>query len=304
MNNQNSGVKKMKKYVSFDIGGTFVKYGVIGENARILETNKVKTPETLDELLRIIKEFALFHPEAVGIAVSCPGAVSDEGIIYGSSAIPYIHGPNIKELIEQDVKLPIFIENDANCAAYAEVWDGSAKGKKDVLVIVIGTGIGGSIIKNGQLHKGANLHGGEFGYMLLNSDVKGSDDVWSRVASTKALVKKVAQKKEVDMESLSGEKIFMLADSGDKDCRQALDEFYHLLAVGIYNLQYIYDPNIILIGGGISAREEIIDEINAKLNNILTAINLARIKPNIKTCKFRQDANLLGAVYGFVEKYS
>lgn len=185
----------MKKYLSFDIGGTFLKYGVIGENAVILETNTVKTPGTLDELLNFIKEVCFSHQEVIGVAVSCPGAVSDEGIIYGSSAVRYLHGPNIKELIGENVKLPVFIENDANCAAYSELWDGSAKGKKDVLVIVIGTGIGGSIIKNGLLHKGANLHGGEFGYMLLTSDVKGSDDVWSRVASTKALVKKVAQKK-------------------------------------------------------------------------------------------------------------
>ena len=175
---------------------------------------------------------------------------------------------------------------------------------RSVLVIVIGTGIGGSIIKNGLLHKGSNLHGGEFGYMLLTSDVKGSDDVWSRVASTKALVKKVAQKKKVDMNTLSGEKIFMLADSGDEDCRQAIDEFYHLLAIGIYNLQYIYDPEIILIGGGISAREDLTEKINEKLDKILTTIDLARIKPRINTCKFRQNANLLGAVYGFIEEYS
>lgn len=290
--------------MSFDIGGTFIKYGVIGENAVILETNKAKTPGTLDELLNFIKEVCLSHQEAIGVAVSCPGAVSDEGIIYGSSAIPYIHGPNIKELIEKNVKLPVFVENDANCAAYAELWDGSAKGKKDVLVIVIGTGIGGSIIKNGLLHKGSNLHGGEFGYMLLTTDIKGSDDVWSRIASTKALVKKVAQKKKVDMNSLSGEKIFMLADSGDEDCRQAIDEFYHLLAIGIYNLQYIYDPEIILIGGGISAREDLTDKINEKLDKILTTIDVARIKPRVDTCKFRQNANLLGAVYGFIEEYS
>ena len=292
----------LRKYLSIDIGGTFIKYGVIGENAGILETNKVKTPGTLEELLDIIKEFCSSHQEVIGVAVSCPGAVSNDGIIYGSSAVPYIHGPNIKELIRENVNLPVFIENDANCAAYAELWDGSAQGKKDVIVIVIGTGIGGSIIKDGLLHKGSNLHGGEFGYMLLTSNVTGSDDIWSRVASTKALVKKVAQIKKVDMHSLSGEEIFALADSGDEDCMQAIDEFYHLLAIGIYNLQYIYDPEIILIGGGISAREDLIEKVDTKLDKILTTIDLARIKPRVNTCKFRQNANLLGAVYGFIEE--
>ena len=92
-------MKILKKYLSFDIGGTFIKYGIIGENAVILETNKVKTPNgTLDELLNLIKEVCFSHQDAIGVAVSCPGAVSDEGIIYGSSAIPYIHGPNIKRV--------------------------------------------------------------------------------------------------------------------------------------------------------------------------------------------------------------
>lgn len=292
----------MEKYLAIDIGGTFIKYGIVDENAEILEVGKVKTPKNMDELLEIIEDLSLGYPDAKGIAISAPGAVSDEGVIYGSSALPYIHGPNIKNLVKERTGKLVYMENDANCAGYAEVWNGSAKGKKDVLVMVIGTGIGGAVIKDGRLHKGANLHGGEFGYMLLNSDYQNSDDVWSRVASTAALVKRVAKMKQVDKESLSGEQIFQMAEAGDEDCIKALDEFYHLLAVGIYNLQYIYDPEVILIGGGISAREDLIDKINGKLDRILGAIVLAKIKPNIDTCKFRQNANLLGAVYGFMKE--
>lgn len=291
----------MKKYLAFDIGGTFIKYGVVNEQTKILESNKVKTPETLYELSDIIKRVSDLYPDVIGVAVSCPGAVSDEGIIYGSSSIPYIHGPNMKDLIKQIVRLPVFIDNDANCVANAEAWAGFAKGKKDALVVVIGSGIGGAIIKDGHIHKGANLHGGEFGYMLLTSNVKSSDDVWARVASTKALVKKVAQKKEIDYKTLSGKKVYTLAELGDEDCIEAIDEFYHLLALGIFNLQYIYDPEVILIGGGISEREELIDKIDEKLNKIVSTIDLANIKPHISACKFRQNANLLGAVYGFIK---
>ncbi|MGG3470372.1 ROK family protein [Neobacillus pocheonensis] len=290
----------MEQFLSFDIGGTFVKYGMVGANAEIYENGKVKTPSTLDQLLDIINEISLAHPEAAGIAISAPGAVSDEGIIYGSSAVRYIHGPNIKKLVMDRTSKPVFMENDANCAGYAEVWDGAAKGKKDALVMVIGTGIGGAIFKNGELHKGSHLHGGEFGYMLLTSDVQSSNDVWSRVASTAALVRNVAKAKQVSPESLSGEEIFRLAESGDLDCVAAVNQFYHLLAVGIYNLQYIYDPELIVIGGGISAREDLIEKINVKLDVILESIDLAKIKPVIAVCKFRQNANLLGAVYGFI----
>lgn len=291
----------MKKYLAFDIGGTFVKYGLVGENANILESHKIKTPSSLRALIDEIGYISDCYQDVEGIAISSPGAVSHEGIIHGSSAIPYIHGPNIKKLFAERTNKAIHMENDANCAALAEVWSGSAIGKKDVLVMVIGTGIGGAIIKDGFIHKGAHLHGGEFGYMLVNADFNDSNDVWSRIASTKALVRKVAAMKKINMDSLSGEKIFEMAESGNPDCMKAINQFYHLLAVGIYNLQYIYDPEIILIGGGISARKDLIERINEKLDSILDKIDLAKIKPNIDTCRYRQNANLLGAVYAFMK---
>ncbi|MFJ6412251.1 ROK family protein [Terribacillus saccharophilus] len=291
----------MKNFLAIDIGGTFVKYGVVSENAVITHLNKIKTPETLQSLLDLIEHLSQTSSNISGIAVSCPGAVSDDGIIYGSSAVPYIHGPNMKQLIGETTGLHVYLENDANCAGYAEIWDGNGKGKNDVLVMVIGTGIGGAIFKNGSLHKGANLHGGEFGYMLLNHNISNSDDVWSRLASTKALVKKVAALKQIDSNTLSGEQVFELAESGDVEVAKIVEDFYHLLAVGIYNLQYIYDPEVILIGGGISQREDLIEKITQKLDLIIEKIDLAKIKPSIARCKFAQDANLLGAVYGYLK---
>lgn len=293
----------MSTYLAIDIGGTYIKYGLIEEDATIIESGREPAPKQLPELLNLIEVLSRKYPQAEGIAVSSPGAVGDDGVIYGSSALPYLHGPNIKQLMIENIKKPVYIENDANCAAYAEIWKGAALGKKDIMVIVIGTGIGGSIIKDGKLHKGSHLHGGEFGYMLLDSGKQGSNDTWSRQASTAALVRSVAEVKKVTPESLSGEQIFDLAEAGDQDCIQALDHFYHLLAVGIYNLQYVYDPEMILIGGGISARVDLTTKIDDKLDHILAGIPLARIKPHIAACYFRQNANLIGAVYGFLMEY-
>ncbi len=282
--------------MAIDIGGTFIKYGLVREDANIIEQGKTKTPETLEALIETIKQLTQKFSTATGVAISAPGAVSDKGIIYGTSALPYLHGPNIKELVEGKTNLPVYIENDANCAGYAELWNGSAKGKKDVLVVVLGTGIGGAVIKDGVLHKGANLHGGEFGYMLVDPY---GEQSWSSVAATASIITRVAKAKQVEESSLTGEQIFDLADQGDQDCIQAIDEFYHMLAAGIYNLQYMFDPEIILIGGGISARSELIDKIKEKLTVILDKMKIAKVIPNLDACLYRQNANLIGAVYGF-----
>lgn len=292
----------MEKYLALDIGGTFVKYGIIKKNAEIEEKGKEKTPKTLDGLLDLIGEFVERFKGISGLAVSAPGAVSDKGIIYGFSALPYLHGPNIKEMIVKRTNMPVYMENDANCAAYAEVWNGSAKNKKDVMVIAIGTGIGGAVIKDGILHKGANLHGGEFGFMLMSPELTGFTNTWSGAGSTLALVRKVAEVKGVEPDSLSGEEIFKQADAGDEECITAINNFYHITAVGIYNLQYVYDPEVILIGGGISARDDLISNINKKLDDIMEAVPIAKVKPSVDTCMFRQDSNLLGAVYGFLKE--
>ncbi|MGY4688655.1 ROK family protein [Salibacterium sp. K-3] len=291
----------MKQYAAFDIGGSQIKHAAVKEDSTIIAPNKVKTPESLNELITIISEISTANNEYEGIAISAPGAVSDEGIIYGSSAIPYLHGPSISQLISEKTGMSVYLENDANCAGYAEVWNGAAKEKQDVLIVVIGTGIGGAVFKNGEVHKGANLHGGEFGYMLLDSNHPNNNGIWSRMASTNALVKKTAQEKGMHKDELTGEKIFEWADAGDEVCIETIEEFYHLLAVGIYNLQYIYDPEIVLIGGGISARKNLIENIQNKLNLIMESINLAKITPQIASCQFRQNANLLGAVYGFIK---
>ncbi|WP_099159057.1 ROK family protein [Virgibacillus ndiopensis] len=292
----------MKQYLAIDIGGTFIKYGIVDEQASIVEMDKTKTPKTLDGLLELLEDLFQKHHDVTGVAISCPGAVSESGVIYGTSALPYLHGPNIKQLVKDRLGVPIYMENDANCAGYAEVWKGKAHGKQDVLVMVIGTGIGGAVIKNGLVHKGANLHGGEFGYMVLPYDSEIGYDTWSGTAATGALIKKVARLKNMNKDELTGEAIFEMASAGDEVCSKAIDQFYQLLALGIYNLQYIYDPEVILIGGGISVRDDLIDNINEKMDGILNYLEASKIRPNIDTCEFRQHSNLLGAVYGFIRE--
>lgn len=287
----------MNTYLAVDIGGSFIKYGLVSENGDIFQEGKIKTPETIRDLKKEVGRLAEQPTSLKAVAVSLPGAVTVTGFIEGSSALPYLHGPNIKELFEEATRLPVYMENDANCAAYAEVWKGAATEVRDMLAVVIGTGIGGAIVKNGELHRGAHLHGGEFGYMLLNSADSGGEDTWSSLASTQALVQRFAKAKQHPVEKYSGEEVFHLAEKMDPDALKAVDEFYHYLAVGIYNLQYMYDPALITIGGGISAREDLIEHLNGKIDVLLKRLPIATVKPELAASRFRQHSNLLGAVY-------
>lgn len=298
----------MKQYLSFDFGGTFIKYGLVDQTGNLSIYNKVSTPSNLDELLTVVENITIEYKEKYqleGIAVSCPGTITESGEIKGTSAIPYFYNLSFKKTLEDLTGEFVSIENDANCAALAELWIGSAKAHKEVIVIVIGTGVGGAIISEGKLHRGANLMGGEFGYAILNVDSTTKQvKYWSEMGSTAALIRNVAVKKSMNESDLSGELIFDMAKSGDTLCKQAIDEFYFLLATGIHNLQHIFDPERILIGGGISVRDDFITTLSANIEQVQQSMDLNSIKPNIDTCAFLNKANLIGATYSYIQTYN
>ncbi len=293
----------------FDIGGTYIKYSVMNEAAEMFASGKVPTPQVglesfLEEISEIVNGFKASF-DIKGIALSSPGAVNTKtGIIGGASAIPYIHGVCMTDLIRERTRLPVTIENDANCAALAEGWIGTAKDTNYYICIVIGTGIGGSIVMNQSILRGANLHGGEFGYMILNdaSGASGKKDlqsIWSLTASTRALVTEVETKKSLPTGTLTGEEVFHLAESKDVAAQESITQFYKKLAIGIYNLQYSLDPEKILIGGGISKRKEVIEGINAELS--LLKDDTSTLTIEVEACQFDNDANLIGALFHYLK---
>ena len=287
-----------------DIGGTSIKVGVLDNLGKIYYKDELKVyheielfKDTIFKWIEDIKE----RYDIEGIAISSPGAVDSKvGIIGGASAIPCIHGPNWKEILFNKFNLKVSIENDANCAALAEAFNGAGKDIKDIMFVVCGTGIGGAIIHNGEIHHGKNLHGGEFGYMLMEEE-SGEFNNFSEVASTMSFVRKV--RKYYNDDSWDGKKVFQEAKKGNKICEEVIDRFYLNLAKGIFNLQYIYDPDIILLGGAISEREDFVSEINNRLDYLLGKIKIAKVKPNIATCTHKKDANLIGALANFLGEH-
>ncbi len=293
----------MEAYMVFDIGGTFIKYAVMDDSARKLRSGKLTTPKDgIDNFLMKLKEIVEENSDDFslqGIAVSSPGAVNvKSGFIGGASAIPYIHGVNMIGLIEEKTGLRTAIENDANCAALAEGWLGAAKAADYYICIVVGTGIGGSIVLNQSILRGASLHGGEFGCMIMSAPLQDLQNTWSLVASTNALVKEVKRRKQLEEGTFNGEDVFRLAEEGDTIALECLSDFYKRLAIGIYNLQYALDPEKILIGGGISSRPEVIDGINRELIGLRNDVSTLQIE--VEACLFGNDANLVGALFHFL----
>ena len=298
----------MRNFMVFDIGGSSTKWSIIDEVGEFKESGKFSCPSTAEEffteLIKITNEMKVKY-NVKGIAISAPGAVDSEtGVIGGLSAIPYIHGPNFKEVLKKTTNLDVEIENDANCAALGECWLGAGKENKDLAFVVCGTGIGGAIVKDKKIHGGIHKHGGEFGYCSVTCELDGEPKFtsWSKSGSTTALAKKVAKLKGLEEGSLDGVEVFELCSKGDEIALKEVNKYYFIMAVGIYNIQYTYDPEVIILGGAISERKEYVDEINKRLEIIMNSNLEGKIKPVLKTCKYGNDANKLGALYNYIQR--
>ncbi|WP_160722231.1 ROK family protein [Bacillus sp. USDA818B3_A] len=289
----------MKYYAVFDVGGSTIKYALMNENGNFISKSYTPTPNSLAVFVNTINWVIENYRDDYlldGIAISIPGVVDiKKGTIGGISAIPYIHGPNIKHLLQDKTNLRVELENDGNCAGLAEGWLGNAKDVQDYVCIVLGSGIGGSIFLDKKLRHGTNLFAGEFGYMIMEDYLEQPHGVsWSSLASTKALVNQVAKRKKRGSSIFDGKKIFQMADNGDRKVKNEIEKFTKRLAVGIYNIQHVIDPEKFLIGGAITERYDLIDKINEKLLGMK-----GRIDIRVEKCKFENDSNLIGALYNF-----
>lgn len=284
--------------LAFDFGGSSVKYG-LWNGREILNQGKFETPDNWETMKA--KLFAVFeqHSEGIeGIAFSVPGIVENkERKILGISAIPYIHQVNFFDDLETLFKLPISVENDANCAGIAELSKGVAVGKSEVVFVVIGTGIGGAVFHNGQLYRGAHHYCGEFGLNYLDGE-----KTFSEIGTVVNMVQRYCQKKGLRGQALSGEEVFLLAEQGDVLAQEEVENFYNYLSKGLCSIQFTLDPELIVLGGGVSIKEGLIEEINQRVMKKMGQSNLDIFMPEIVASKFGNNANLIGAVSNFLMK--
>jgi len=295
-------------YICIDIGGTSIKYGVLSEKGEIFIDGTVSTKVTEKEnfilsdvkkLVRnILDEYRNY--EIKGICVSTAGVVNPEKgeIAYAGPTIPKYTGTKIKEELEKEFSISCEVENDVNCAGLGEYWKGAGKGSKSMVCLTIGTGIGGSVILDGKLLNGIGYTAGEIGYM----DVNGS--YIQNIASSRYLVEKVQKEKEEKegiTDAITGVDIFELAKKGDEICIAGINEIISNLAVGVRNIIYLLNPEVIVIGGGITAQKEYLEEKIRKEVNDGMISDMFR-KTRIELAQQGNQAGLLGALYNFLNK--
>lgn len=294
------------KYLVFDVGGSAIKYSIMTEDAEFIITGKVKTPTDSFENFRetIGSIYDEYKDDIQGIAMSMPGIIdSDNGYAYTGGFLRYNDKREIVKELQERCNCDIVIENDGKAAALAEVWKGSLKENTDGIVMILGTGVGGGIIKDRKVHRGKHFMAGEFSYIQSNiSDRYNMNSFLGFVGSAIGLVSQIAESKGLKSEELDGIQAFEYIKNNDKDAVEIIDQYTKNLAVQIYNLQCLFDPEKICIGGGISAQDILIEYIIKNVKEYYRNLNLGLPEAEVVRCKFGNDSNQIGALYKMLSK--
>lgn len=277
--------------MAFDLGGTSVKYGYY-EDENLTSKGSFITPNSLEDLVEQMSQVINKQDNIEGIAMSAPGSVNQKDrVIEGISAIPYIHFTPIYDLLEKEFGVPVAIENDANCAGLCEVEMGAAKDGKNIAFFILGTGMGGSIFINRELHTGSHMFGGEFG-MTLNSNGKTGSENGTLVAVSKRYNEKMGT-------DIDGIQLLEMYDQDEEVAVEVIGGMFDAIAEVLYNVQVIVDPDTVVLGGGISNRASLPEELTVRMDKLLKELDIMGAKPKIVNAEYKNDANLYGAVINY-----
>lgn len=288
----------MKYFACVDIGGTAIKYGAVNENAQILFQSQTPTEAInggafiMEKVKKLICEMSRSYVFS-GICISTAGMVDRNGAIFHAAPlIPNYIGTKVKEIMESAFALPCEVENDVRCAGLAEAVSGAALGRSSALCLTVGTGIGGCVIIDGKIWHGVSGSAGEIGYIHMDG---GS---FQELGAGSILVKNAERALGVESGSLNGKIIFEKAAAGDLICSEMIDRMTDVLGKGIANLCYLLNPEIVVIGGGVTGQGE---SLRAAIEAAVLRYLLPVIadKTEIAFAKHGNDAGMLGAFYYF-----
>lgn len=294
-----------KNYLSIDIGGTQIKYGLLDRSGQLLKHGHIKTPaHDLTAFLKIIDSLVQdYQNEIRGVAISAPGRVHpDTSVIDFGGALLYLDGLNLAKHLHQHFgnQLLVSVENDGKAAALAELWLGNLQHEQNAAAIVLGTGVGGGIIINGQLFYGVHYQAGELSFMPAQDGAYH----YGTYGSAVLMIERIAKHYHF-ADPNDGLAVFELINRRDPFAYRVFSEYCHRIACQILGIQSAIDLNKYVIGGGISAQPIVADTIRQEFYDLIRHLGLDNggvTPPAIVKARFENDANLYGALYSLLLK--
>lgn len=275
----------MKKYLlGIDIGGTSVKHGLFSGNGELLykweiETRKIDNgkyilSDIVDSIKNTLEDKNINKEDILGVGVGVPGPVKDDGTVLGCVNLGWQEF-NVSKTLEELLNIPVKVANDANIAALGEMYKGGGKGYKNMIMVTLGTGVGGGVIIDGNVIAGATGAGGEIGHINVNPHEKvkcncGRRGCLEQYASATGIVRLAKEILESDnnesklrsLENITAKDIFDLVKEKDELAIKVVDKFSYILGRALSNIACICNPEVFVIGGGVSKAGEVL------LNNI------------------------------------
>jgi glucokinase len=314
-------VKRMKKLIGIDLGGTTVKFAILTEDGEIQQKWSIGTdvqnggknivPNIIESINHRLDLYGLTTDIFFGIGMGSPGTIDREkGTVIGAYNLNWCTTQPVKELMEAGTGISFSIDNDANVAALGEGWKGAGENGKDLIFVTLGTGVGGGIIADGNLLHGKVGAAGEIGHIIVDPDgyqcTCGNYGCLETVASATGVVRLARDlaekfvgnselKRLIDAgHEVTAKILFDLVKLGDKLAVKVADKFYYYLGLACANIGNILNPETIIIGGGVSAVGDLL------LNGVEKyfqkfAFPTVRASTKIKLAKLGNDAGVIGA---------
>lgn len=295
--------------LGLDVGGTKCLAVAVDDDGVVLERRRVSTPNgaaALEEVLvELVESFERPVDAWANIGLGVPGLVSLEGVIVSSPNLPGIENFSVAQRLGERLRRPIPVDNDANCAARAEWLVGAARGASDALIVTLGTGIGGGVVADGRLVRGAHGFAGEIGHVVVVAGGRecacGRRGCWEQYASGTALrrLAREALDEGADWSRSNDEAVDVrqAAERGNESALRVIDEFGNWVALGVATLAHVVDPESVVIGGGVAHRADVVrDAVERHIADHLYASHV-RPHPRIALAHFGEDAGAIGAAF-------
>ncbi len=310
-------------HLGIDLGGTNIAVGVVDENFKIIGRGKMKTncPRPAEEICddmataakMAIEDAGITMDEIDTIGIGAPGSIDPfNGVIAISNNLRF-ENVSMGEMLKERLGRDVFLENDANAAAYGEFLAGAGKGTKDMVAITLGTGVGGGIIIGGKLFSGSNLAGGELGHTVIVHNGEpctcGRKGCWEAYASATGLIKLTKKAMQAnpdskmwelcggDINNVSGRTSYDGMRAGDKTAIEVVNDYEDYVACGVTNMVNIFQPEVLCIGGGISKEgDTLLQPIVGKVATDRFSKNVAK-QTLVKIAELGNDAGIIGAAY-------